>query len=186
MSLRHSPRRPEWTFDVARRTLHFVFSTHLTSQARNLLERCRNRGLRLTAAESCTGGLIASVLTAVPGSSETLDRGFITYSNDAKTEILGVPAELIAAHGAVSEPVARAMVEGLLSRTACDLAVAVTGIAGPGGGTPTKPVGLVHIVAARRNGKVLHEAALFGDIGRDAVREATVSRALTMLIELAD
>ena len=113
-------------------------------------------GLKLATAESCTGGLIAAILTEVPGSSDVFERGFVTYSNEAKTELLGVPAELIEKHGAVSEEVARAMASGALGHSRADIAVAVTGVAGPGGGTTAKPVGLVHLAAARR-GSVTHK-----------------------------
>src|SRR3982751_3041231 len=120
--------------------------------ARSLLDLCRSRKLTIATAESCTGGLVAAALTAIPGSSDVVDRGFVTYSNAAKTEMLGVPADLIATHGAVSEPVARAMAEGALSRSNADVAVAITGIAGPDGGSDAKPVGLVHLAAARNGG----------------------------------
>ena len=155
----------------------------LVEQAEALLAACRARRLRLAAAESCTGGLIAGTLTAVAGSSDVVERGFVTYTDQSKTDMLGVPADLIAAHGAVSEPVARAMASGALNRSPADLAVAVTGIAGPGGGTPDKPVGLVHLAAARRGGAVLHERRVFaGD--RAAVREQTVEAALRLIGQL--
>ncbi len=140
-----------------------------------------HRGLLLATAESCTGGLIAAACTERPGSSVWFERGFVTYSNEAKTELLNVPAELIARKGAVSMEVALAMAEGALKHAPVDLVVAVTGVAGPGGGSETKPVGLVHIAAARRGGARLHEECRFGDIGRDAVREATVRKALELL-----
>jgi nicotinamide-nucleotide amidase len=140
--------------------------------------------LTIATAESCTGGLIAGVLTEVPGSSAVLERGFVTYSNTAKTEMLGVPSSLIVLNGAVSEEVACAMVEGALLRSPADLAVAVTGIAGPSGGSPTKPVGLVHFAAQRRGRAIRHAERRFGDIGRSAVRLATVSAALAMLRDL--
>lgn len=149
--------------------------------AEALLARCRAEGLFVATAESCTGGLIAAALTSIPGSSAIFDRGFVTYSNQAKTEMLGVPAELIASKGAVSAEVARAMAEGVLKHSRAHLAVAVTGIAGPGGGTPEKPVGLVHVAAARRGGARLHEEKRLGDIGRDNVRLETVGAALAML-----
>jgi len=153
----------------------------LIAQAAALLEACRERGVLIATAESCTGGLVAATLTAVPGSSEVVERGFVTYSNAAKSEMLGVPAWLIERHGAVSEDVARAMVGGALNHSRATIAVAVTGIAGPGGGTAEKPVGLVHIAAARRDETVRHERALFGEIGRGEIRRGSVERALSLL-----
>jgi nicotinamide-nucleotide amidase len=156
----------------------------LLDQASRLLATCRARGLSLVTVESCTGGLIAGVLTAVPGSSDVVDRGFVTYSNDAKTAMVGVAGELLASQGAVSEPVARAMASGALARSTADLAVAVTGVAGPGGGSAAKPVGLVHLAAAARDGRVIHERVVFpGD--RATIRAATVLRALDLLEQLA-
>src|SRR5262245_14230723 len=143
----------------------------LADLARAALEACRRAGARACTAESCTGGLIAAALTSIPGSSDVVDRGFVTYSNEAKQELLGVPAELIAAHGAVSEPVALAMAEGALRHSRAQVAVAVTGIAGPGGGTPQKPVGLVFLAIAAASAPARAERAHFhGD--RDAIREA--------------
>jgi nicotinamide-nucleotide amidase len=151
----------------------------LTNKAASLLALCRQRGFKLATAESCTGGLIIGCLTEIAGSSDVVDRGFITYSNTAKTEMIGVPAELIVRHGAVSEQVARAMAEGALARSNADVAIAVTGIAGPGGATPSKPVGLVHLACARRGGARQHARHVFpGD--RAAVRLATVERALDL------
>ena len=156
----------------------------LLRDATMLLEICRNRHLVLATAESCTGGLIAAALTAAPGSSDVVDRGFVTYSNEAKTELLGVPATIIEAEGAVSEAVARAMAEGALARSRADLTVAVTGVAGPGGGTAAKPVGLVWFGLARRGGATRAESRIFpGD--RTAVREATVTHALALLAAAA-
>jgi nicotinamide-nucleotide amidase len=153
--------------------------------AADLIEACRARGLTIGVAESCTGGLIGGSLTAIPGSSLVFDRGFVTYSNAAKTEVLGVPAETLANVGAVSEPVARAMVAGVIAHAPVDLAVAVTGIAGPGGGSASRPVGLVHMAAARRGGATLHQRYVFpGD--RDAVRAATVDAALVLLGRLVE
>ena len=152
----------------------------LIDQARKLLEDCRNAGLRLATAESCTGGLIAACLTEIPGSSDVFERGFVTYSDASKTDLLGVPAALIRDHGAVSEEVARAMCEGALTHSPADLAVAVTGIAGPGGARPDKPVGLVHMAAVRRGGEVEHVSEIFpGD--RAAVRRAAVAAALVLV-----
>ncbi len=151
-----------------------------SGKAANLLALCRAKGLKLATAESCTGGLIIGCLTDVAGSSDVVDRGFITYSNAAKTEMLGVPAGLIARVGAVSEAVACAMAEGALARSNADIAVAVTGIAGPGGATAEKPVGLVHFACARRGGVAMHERHVFpGD--RAAVRLATVEAALDIV-----
>ena len=155
----------------------------LRARAEALLAAARARGAMIATAESCTGGLIAGLLTEIAGSSDVVDRGFVTYSNAAKTEMIGVPADLIAAHGAVSEPVARAMAEGALARSRAALAVAVTGVAGPGGGTAEKPVGLVHFALARRDGPTLHRERRFGDIGRDGVRAATIAEALSLLEE---
>jgi len=146
----------------------------LLDAATRLLDAMKARGLKLATAESCTGGLAAAALTAIPGSSVVLERGFVTYSNEAKMEMLGVPQEILAAHGAVSEPTARAMAEGAIRQSRADIAVSVTGIAGPDGGSPEKPVGLVHFAAAIRGGPTLHEQHRFGDIGRDAVREQSV------------
>ncbi|WP_316976404.1 CinA family protein [Shumkonia mesophila] len=161
-----------------------MFPPPLLRLAEAVLAACRAHGLRLATAESCTGGLIAGALTAVAGSSDVVERGFVTYTNESKSAMLGVPAPLIAAHGAVSEPVARAMAEGTLAHSPADLAVAVTGIAGPAGGTPEKPVGLVHLAAARRGGPTWHERYIFaGD--RAAVREQTVEIALRMVERLA-
>jgi len=158
----------------------------LVETAAALIARCRAKGLMVATAESCTGGLVAATLTEVAGSSDVVERGFVTYSNAAKTELLDVPEPLIARHGAVSEEVARAMAQGALRHSAADLAVSVTGIAGPGGGSPGKPVGLVHFAAARRGGRMIHRQERFGDIGRTAVREASVAAALAMIAELLD
>ncbi|MFN3459623.1 MAG: CinA family protein [Oceanibaculum sp.] len=154
----------------------------LKAQAAALLNRCKESGLMLATAESCTGGLIAGTLTEIAGSSAVVDRGFVTYSNEAKAEMLGVDPALIATHGAVSEAVARAMAEGALARSRADIAVAVTGVAGPGGGTATKPVGLVHFALARKGREaVAHHEVFAGD--RSAVREATVRTALRLMSE---
>ena len=153
----------------------------LVKEAAELLDASRSRGLKIATAESCTGGLIAAILTEVPGSSDVFERGFVTYSNESKTEQLGVPAELIAQHGAVSEEVARAMAAGALKHSRADIAVAVTGVAGPGGGTTAKPVGLVHLVAARHGGSMEHKEIRLGDIGRGRIRLETVSQALAMV-----
>ena len=155
----------------------------LLDRAASLLETCRARSLRIATAESCTGGLVAALLTEVAGSSSVFERGFVTYSNEAKAGLLGVDPALISREGAVSEAVARAMAEGALSRSPADIAVAVTGIAGPGGGTDAKPVGLVHFALARRGAATRHVERRFGDGGRSAVREASVEQALALLEE---
>jgi nicotinamide-nucleotide amidase len=153
--------------------------------ARSLLDLCRMRKLTIATAESCTGGLVAGALTDIPGSSDVIDRGFVTYSNDAKRVMLGVEAATLATFGAVSKETAKAMAVGALERTDVDLAVAITGIAGPGGATPGKPVGLVHFAAAARDGRIIHREQRFGAIGRAAVRQRSVVEALRMLMELA-
>lgn len=146
---------------------------------RQFLDDCRAAGWRVATAESCTGGLIAATLTAIGGSSDVVDRGFITYSNAAKHDLLGVPDALLESHGAVSEQVARAMALGARQRARVDLALAVTGIAGPGGATPLKPVGLVHMAAAGPGDHVIHRVETFtGD--RDDVRGGAMLRALTL------
>lgn len=154
----------------------------LRAQARLALDACQTHTLRLATAESCTGGLIAAALTDWPGSSATVERGFITYSNEAKTDMLGVPAALIVEHGAVSEAVARAMAEGALAQSLAEVSLAITGVAGPGGGSAEKPVGTVHMAAARLGRATLHQHHLFaGD--RDQVRLAAALAALGLLIE---
>lgn len=150
-------------------------------EARAFLDAAKARQFRLATAESCTGGLIAATLARVPGCSSVLERGFVTYSNEAKAEMLEVPAELIGRRGAVSAEVALAMAEGALRHAQAELAVAVTGVAGPGGGSAEKPVGLVHIAAARKNGPRLHEEKRFGDIGRENVQRETVLAAFALL-----
>ncbi len=152
----------------------------LVIAAERVLAGCRAAGLKVATAESCTGGLVAGALTAIAGSSDVVERGFVTYSNAAKSELLDVPADLIAAEGAVSEPVARRMAEGALAHSAADLAVSVTGVAGPGGGTEKKPVGLVWFGLARRGGTTATQHYVFpGD--RTAVRHAAVAQALALL-----
>ncbi len=160
-----------------------MYPPELIQQATAVLAAYRARGWQIATAESCTGGLIGGVLTEIPGSSDVVERGFITYSNAAKSEALGVPAELIAANGAVSEPVAKAMAEGAIRASRADVTVAVTGVAGPGGGTATKPVGLVHLAVARRGGATAHRVCRFGEIGRSEIRLATVVVALEMLTD---
>jgi nicotinamide-nucleotide amidase len=153
----------------------------LVEQAAALLQACRERSITLATAESCTGGLIAATLTEIPGASDVVDRGFVTYSNAAKTDMLGVPAALIVEQGAVSEAVARVMALNALTRSRAGIAVAVTGIAGPGGGSPDKPVGLVHLAVARRDGKILTRVLRAGDIGRAEVRQVTVAEAFDLV-----
>jgi nicotinamide-nucleotide amidase len=159
-----------------------MFSKHLLDLSHEVVERSRAQKQSIATAESCTGGLVAALITAVPGSSHVFDRGFVTYSNEAKNDMLGVPLEVIRRVGAVSAEVAGLMCEGALAVSRADIAVSVTGIAGPGGGTPEKPVGLVYIAAGRRGKPPNVERHIFpGD--RAAVREATAERALTLLIE---
>jgi nicotinamide-nucleotide amidase len=158
----------------------------LIEAARALIDLCRTKKLTIATAESCTGGLVAAALTEIPGSSDVFDRGFVTYSNDSKAAMLGVPADVLAAFGAVSRETAQAMARGALARAGVDLTVAITGIAGPGGATPGKPVGLVHFAAASRGGRLSHAERRFGDIGRAPVRIASVRQALAMLRELAE
>ncbi len=153
----------------------------LRERAAALLKAYEGRSLKIATAESCTGGLVAALLTEIAGSSAVVERGFVTYSNEAKTELVGVPASLIATHGAVSEPVARAMAEGALAHSRAHVAVAITGIAGPGGATVAKPVGLVHFGLARRGAPVVHLERRYGDPGREIVRRRAVEDALGLL-----
>jgi nicotinamide-nucleotide amidase len=158
-----------------------MFDDAILSPARDVLRRCEALGLKLATAESCTGGLVASALTAIAGSSRVVERGFVSYSNEAKAELLGVPPALIVKHGAVSAHVARAMADGALARSAAGIAVSLTGVAGPDGGTDAKPVGLVYIGCARRGHETAVERHQFpGD--RDAVRQASVIAALTLVL----
>ncbi len=158
-----------------------MFSDALADQATALLQACRAAGVTVATAESCTGGLIAGCLTEIAGSSDVVECGFVTYSNGAKKTMLGIPLALIEAHGAVSEPVARAMAEGAIARSAADLSVAVTGVAGPGGGSADKPIGLVHLACAQRGGRTVHLQQQFGDLGRAGIREAAIRKALELL-----
>jgi nicotinamide-nucleotide amidase len=153
--------------------------------ARSLLDLCRSRKLTIATAESCTGGLVAAALTEIPGSSDVIDRGFVTYSNEAKRAMLGVEASTLQTFGAVSKETAIQMAVGALERADVDLAVSITGIAGPGGATPGKPVGLVHFAAAARDGRIIQREHRFGAIGRSTVRARSVVEALRMLMELA-
>ena len=156
----------------------------ILAEAETVLARCRAAGLRIATAESCTGGLVAGLLTEIAGSSDVFERGFVTYSNKAKQELLGVPGALIRQHGAVSELVARAMAEGAIRHSTAQLSVAITGVAGPGGGSDEKPIGLVHITAARAGEASLHRECRFGDIGRSEVRLKSVEAALELLQSL--
>jgi nicotinamide-nucleotide amidase len=163
---------------------HGMSAAELRRMARRVLELCRARGLRIATAESCTGGLVAGALTEIAGSSDVVDRGFVTYSNAAKHAMLGVPEATLKRHGAVSGETASAMVKGALKNSLADIAVSITGIAGPGGGTKQKPVGLVYFAAARRGGKRLTRRRLYGNIGRSRVRAHSVAQALAMLEKL--
>src|SRR5213593_4830213 len=138
-------------------------------QAQALLELCRSKHRKIAVAESCTGGLLAATLTEIPGSSDVFERGFVTYSNEAKQAMLGVAPATLEHHGAVSRETAQAMAEGALARAPVDFAVSVTGIAGPSGAVPGKPVGLVHFAAAARSGRLLQHERRYGDIGRGQV-----------------
>lgn len=150
-----------------------------------VLEACRARGWKVATAESCTGGLVAGALTEIAGSSDVVDRGFVTYSNAAKMAMLGVPEATLATHGAVSGQTAEAMARGALERAGVDLSVAITGVAGPGGGSAEKPVGLVYFAAVAKAGRLIHREKRYGDPGRAEIRRLSVIEALTMLQELA-
>lgn len=162
-----------------------ILDSDLAERARTLVEYCSQTGQMIATAESCTGGLIAAVLTEISGSSAVVDRGFVTYSNDAKMEMLGVSAATLEEYGAVSRETALQMAAGALWRSNAYLSIAVTGIAGPTGGSAEKPVGLVHLAARDRAGKLHHLESRYGDIGRAAIRRATVRTALGMLEGLA-
>lgn len=153
----------------------------LEQRAGTLLHKCRSRGVKIATAESCTGGMVAALLTSIAGSSDVFDCGFVTYSNDAKMGMLGISPDVIVKFGAVSRECALAMAHGAILKSAATLAVSITGIAGPGGGSAAKPVGLVHFACARRNGATLHREERFGDIGRDGVRKASAEVALDLL-----
>src|SRR6266446_6545970 len=162
-----------------------MLEQELTEQARVLLDLCRKKRLKIAAAESCSGGLLAATLTEIPGSSDVFDRGFVTYSNDAKQAMLGVTPLTLESFGAVSRETAEAMATGALAHAGVDLAASITGIAGPGGAVPGKPIGLVHLAAASRSGRLIQRERAYGDIGRAQVRRACVIEALSMLGELA-
>ena len=163
-----------------------MFPPDLLARAAALIEAARARGLRIATAESCTGGLVAALLTEIPGSSTVVECGFVTYSNEAKSQMLGVPPALIAAHGAVSAEVACAMAKGALAHSAADIAAAVTGVAGPGGGSAAKPVGLVHFALARRGGAAAAHEARYGGLDRTEIRLRAVGQALAMLMNAVD
>lgn len=158
-----------------------MFSEEILRLAEAVLAEARSKGLKIATAESCTGGLVAGALTAIAGSSDVFERGFVAYSNNAKMEALGVVEDTLHKFGAVSAPTAVAMAEGAIANSRAQVSVAVTGVAGPGGGTPEKPVGLVHFAVARRGGATDFEHRTFGDIGRSEIRMASVVVALEML-----
>lgn len=163
-----------------------MFPDHLARAAVDVLAAAKRQGLLLATAESCTGGLVSACICEVPGCSAVLERGFVTYSNEAKVEMLGVQAGLIAEKGAVSEEVARAMAEGALTHSRADISVAITGIAGPDGGSAEKPVGLVHFAAARKGRPTIHEERRFGDVGRLEVQAKAVKTAFEMIRRMLD
>ena len=158
-----------------------AFDPALEDRARRLVERYAAAGLKIVTAESCTGGLVAGLITEIAGSSAVLERGFVVYANEAKVGLLGVAPETLAAVGAVSAETAREMAAGALEHSRADISVSITGVAGPGGGSAEKPVGLVHFACARRNGPVVHVERRFGDIGRSAVRRAAIEQAMELL-----
>jgi len=161
-----------------------MFTPQIIDLARTVLAEARAKGLKIATAESCTGGLVAGALTEIPGSSDVFDRGFVTYSNDAKMQDLGVVVDTLDKFGAVSAPTAIAMAEGAIANSKADISVAVTGVAGPTGGTAEKPVGLVHFAAAKRGGGATNEVRRFGDIGRHQIRIESVEAALNLLRRL--
>jgi nicotinamide-nucleotide amidase len=163
-----------------------VIDAETRALAERVLAACRARGWTLATAESCTGGLVAGALTEIAGSSDVVDRGFVTYSNAAKMEMLGVPEATLDKFGAVSRQTAEAMAKGALERAGVDLTVSITGIAGPGGGSAEKPVGLVYLTAIVRNSQArVERRMLYGDVGRSEIRRRSVIDALGMLLELA-
>jgi nicotinamide-nucleotide amidase len=157
----------------------------LRQRAKRLLDLYRARGMRVATAESCTGGLVAAALTAIAGSSDVFECSFVTYSNEAKHKLLGVSVATLRRYGAVSAETAAAMAKGALRQSGADCAVSVTGIAGPNGGSREKPVGLVHFAAVRRNGQMLAKRCLFGNVGRERVRELSALQALALLTRMA-
>ncbi|MDX2309479.1 MAG: CinA family protein [Hyphomicrobium sp.] len=162
-----------------------IFPAEMLTAAASLVAHCSAADIRVTTAESCTGGLLAALLTEIPGSSAVLDRTFVTYSNDAKIDMLGVSPDLLETHGAVSREIAEAMAIGALSHSETDVAVAITGIAGPGGATPIKPVGLVWFAVAQRGVAPVSSFEEFGDLGRSGIRMAATAKALALLSDAA-
>ena len=158
-----------------------MYTTTIRNLALLVMDEAAERRVKIVTAESCPGGLIAGLFTEFSGSSKVIDRGFVTYSNQSKADVLGVAGDVLADYGAVSEPVARLMAEGALENSRANLSIAVTGIAGPGGGTPMKPVGTVHLACARENKAMIHEMLTLGDIGRHEIRMATIESALNMI-----
>ncbi len=158
-----------------------MFPLEIVTLARLLVDECAERRLRIVTAESCTGGLVSAAITSISGSSAVFERGLITYSNRAKQELLNIAGDLVADYGAVSEPVARMMAEGALENSNAQISVAITGVAGPTGGTELKPVGLVHFATARSNQSVHHRVERFDDIGRQGIQLAATQIALEML-----
>jgi nicotinamide-nucleotide amidase len=158
----------------------------MIAAARELLDLCKHKKLTLATAESCTGGLLAATLTEIPGSSQVIDRAFVSYSNAAKQAMLGVKPVTLETHGAVSRETAEAMAKGALAQSSVDLAISITGIAGPTGAQPGKPIGLVHFAVASRSGRLAHRERRFGDIGRSEVRNQSVLQALAMLRDIAE
>lgn len=158
-----------------------IFEPAIIARAASILQRARAQNLKIATAESCTGGLVAALFTEIPGSSATFDRGFVVYSNAAKHDMLGVPAELIETHGAVSAQTACAMAEGALAHSQADIAIAITGVAGPGGGSAEKPVGLVHFASARAGAPTMPVEMRYGDLGRANVRRAALESALELI-----
>jgi len=163
-----------------------MYPKPLINKTKGILETCQSKRLRLVVAESCTGGLLGGLLTAVPGSSSVFDRGFITYSNQAKVQILGVKKEVLQNYGAVSKETAFSMCAGALNRSTGHIAIAITGIAGPDGGTEDKPVGTVFVACMSRYGQRLSTQAKLGDIGRDQIRERTLDVALQLARKVVD
>ncbi len=162
-----------------------MIDDELRTATKRVLDLFRARGLKVATAESCTGGLVAATLTEIAGSSDVVDCGFVTYSNEAKQAMLGVPAATLKRHGAVSAPTAAAMAAGALKNSQADVTVAITGIAGPGGGSKAKPVGLVYFAAASSDGRRLARVRRYGKIGRRRVRERSVAEALELVTQLA-
>jgi len=159
------------------------FDQELLDKATGIIEQCRAKGLMIATAESCTGGLVVGLLTEISGSSTVVDRGFVTYSNAAKQDMLGVPQTLLDQYGAVSEPVAKAMAQGALTHSRATISVAITGVAGPTGGSADKPVGLVHFASARSGQETLPVEKRFGDLGRTEVRRVAINCALDLILQ---